>query len=168
MRRLAVAVAVLAGVLAAAPSGHAASWRHYRVKDPTQTLRRINALRTAIGASAVREVPAWSTGCARHIAYTMRNAMGHEETPGRPGYTRAGAAAGMSSVLFWPPREPFTRSDPSGEWSQAPYHQLQVLDPRMTRTGFSLGRLRAIVRGLCMTKKRKKVMTITPMTIGTA
>jgi hypothetical protein len=114
-----------------------ASWRRYRVADPAATLRRINTVRTSFGARPLQVVRAWSDGCARHIAYTRRNAFGHAEVPGRPGYSAAGALAGETSVLFSPPAEPFASR--LGAWANEPYHQVEVLDPRLARTGFSLG-----------------------------
>lgn len=142
-------VGAMAAALAAASPASAAHWTRYRVADPAATLRRIDHLRASIGEGPVTEVREWSNGCARRIAYTerRRNDFGHDEVPGRPGYTAAGAAAGGSSVLFWPPREPFAAGARLGAWAQAPYHQLQVLDPRLTRTGFSLGCM-ATLRGL--------------------
>jgi hypothetical protein len=114
-----------------------ASWRRYRVADPAATLRRVNALRASFGARPLTLVSAWSDGCARHIAYIRRNAFGHGEVPGRPGYSASGALAGATSVLFSPPAEPFASR--LGAWAAAPYHQVEILDPRLTRTGFSLG-----------------------------
>jgi hypothetical protein len=125
---------VLALVLAAPAE---ASWRRYRVADAATTLRRVNALRASFGARPLKLVRAWSDGCARHIAYTRRNAFGHGEVPGRPGYSSSGALAGETSVLFSPPAEPFARR--LGAWANEPYHQVEVLDPRLARTGFSLG-----------------------------
>jgi hypothetical protein len=122
-----------------------ASWRRYRVADPAATLRRVNALRASFGARPLKLVRAWSDGCARHMAYIRRNAFGHGEVPGRPGYSASGALAGETSVLFSPPAEPFgTRL---GAWADDPYHQVQVLDPRLTRTGFALGCMNTM-RGL--------------------
>jgi hypothetical protein len=57
--------------------------------------------------------------------------------PGRPGYSAAGRLAGETSVLFSPPAEPFATA--LGAWANAPYHQVEILNPRLVRTGFSLG-----------------------------
>jgi hypothetical protein len=115
------------------------------VADPGATLARVNALRQSFGAPPVRLVRAWSDGCARHIAYTRRNAFGHAEVPGLPGYSAAGARAGAASVLFSPPAEPFATR--LGAWADEPYHQAEVLNPRLERTGFSLGCM-STARGL--------------------
>jgi hypothetical protein len=135
--------ALVAVLLSAAPA--AASWRRYRVADPAATLARANALRQSFGAPPLRLVPAWSDGCARHIAYTRQNPFGHAETPGRPGYSESGARAGAVSVLFTPPAEPF--ATPLGAWADEPYHQVEVLNPSLERTGFSLGCM-STARGL--------------------
>lgn len=135
--------ALVAVFAVAAPAQ--ASWRHYRVADPAATLTRVNALRQSFGAPALRLVPAWSAGCAKHVAYMRRNAFGHDELPGRPGYTADGARAGAASVLFSPPAEPFATT--LGAWADEPYHQVEVLNPRLARTGFSLGCM-STARGL--------------------
>jgi len=146
-RRGLLAAALL--VLLATPSAHAAApaWKRYRVADPAATLARVNALRTSFGAPPLAEVPAWSVGCAKHMAYLNVHAFGHDEVPGARGYTRAGALAGQSSVLAFPPAEPFGRGNPLGLWAGAPYHQAQVLDPRLRETGFALGCM-DVLRGI--------------------
>jgi hypothetical protein len=122
----------------------AAPWDRHRVDDARATLKRVNALRASFGAPRLTEVPEWSTGCAKHVAYMVRNGIGHYEEPGAPGYTPDGATAGETSVLSLPPREPFPRRAPLGLWSDAPYHQSQVLDPRLRRTGFARGCMNTI------------------------
>lgn len=137
VRALTVRVcACLAALLMAAAPAHA-SWRRYRVADPAATLSHVNALRASFGARPLRLVPAWSDGCAKHMAYTRQNPFGHAEVPGRPGYSAAGAAAGLTSVIATPPVEPFASR--LGSWADEPYHQEQVLNPQLTRTGFSRG-----------------------------
>jgi hypothetical protein len=133
-----IRVAALLAAIPAIPAA-AANWRHYGVADPAATLRRVNVLRAQLEAPALTLVPEWSDGCAKHIAYTRRHPFGHSETPGAPGYTPDGALAGATSVLFTPPQEPFPKGDRLGAWADAPYHQIQVLDPRLARTGVSLG-----------------------------
>jgi hypothetical protein len=87
----------------------------------------------------------WSDGCAKHVDYMRRNAFGHAEMPGLPGYSADGARAGAASVLFSPPAEPFATR--LGAWADEPYHQVEVLNPRLARTGFSLGCM-STARGL--------------------
>lgn len=135
-------IAALVALAAAAPAAEAAD--RYRVASPKSTLNRVNALRASIGAPRLTEEPAWSTGCAKHMAYSALNGLGHFEDPSAPGYTPDGAEAGETSVLSWPAVEPFPRGRPLGLWARAPYHQLQVLDPRLRRTGFSKGCLNTI------------------------
>jgi hypothetical protein len=48
-------------------------------------------------------------------------------------------------VLFSPPAEPFATR--LGAWADEPYHQVEVLNPRLERTGFSLGCM-STARGL--------------------
>lgn len=139
MRLAAGALLGVALALAASTPAQAARWDRYRVDDPRATLKRVNALRASFGAPRLVEVPEWSTGCAKHVAYMVHHGIGHFEEPGKAGYTADGAHAGETSVLSMPPSEPFPRGTPLGEWAEAPYHQAQVLDPRLRRTGFARG-----------------------------
>jgi uncharacterized protein YkwD len=56
--------------------------------DATEMLRVQNELRAAVGAPAVRADERVTTAAQRHAEYLARNnALGHDETPGAPGFT---------------------------------------------------------------------------------
>ena len=99
---------------------------------PGTILAGLNAQRAANGIPGhVRENPAWSQKCARHIAY-MRSTgtFGHGEDPASPAYSRAGNWAGENSVLAkgssWPTGDPF---------AQAPIHLIQLMSPELREAG---------------------------------
>src|SRR5690349_16655330 len=71
---LSVALAIALTALAAVPvAAGAARSSSYGVASPSATLARLNALRSSFGASPVRLVPSWSTGCADHMRYIAQN-----------------------------------------------------------------------------------------------
>jgi hypothetical protein len=122
--------------LAAAALGAAAALATPAVAaaaTPAGVLAALNAERAANGLpAAVGEAPEWSTGCALHNDYRAANggaAVGHEEEPGRPGYTPEGDLAGRSAVLAgasWDAGNPF---------ADAPIHLMRIMDPRLVRAG---------------------------------
>lgn len=100
---------------------------------PAQVIAAVNGERARDGIPAnIVENPDWSRGCALHDTYRRLNgieATGHDETPGLPGYTPEGDAAGNSSVLA-------TRSWRTGNpFATAPIHRMQLLNPRITAMG---------------------------------
>jgi len=139
-RALGATLAALAIVLAGSATAAGAGWTSYLVRNPAATLVHLNALRRSYGATPVQLVQGWSTGCANHMRYLQRNrVITHGEQRRMPDYTAAGAMAGSTSVLSVPGTEPFPSDQPLGIWAQAPYHQSQVLEPLMRRTGFANG-----------------------------
>jgi len=121
----AAVLAPAAAALAATPAAVAAT--------PAQVLEALNAERAANGIPAgVREAPEQSVGCALHNAYRAANGgagVGHDEDPGRPGYTPEGAEAGGSAVLAgtsWAAGNPY---------ADAPIHLMRLMDPRLQRAG---------------------------------
>lgn len=80
---------------------------------------------------------ALSHGCALHNRYMKKTSppggilLTHYEIKGSPGYTAAGARAGMQSVLAT------GETKPQPTWDDAVYHRLGVLQPRLRFSGFS-------------------------------
>ncbi|MFV1958004.1 MAG: CAP domain-containing protein, partial [Planctomycetota bacterium] len=65
-------------------------------------LLAVNDFRNAVGLEPVRLDDDRSRGCRMHAEYIRLNSgdgMGHEEIPGRPGYSEEGVAAGRESVM---------------------------------------------------------------------
>lgn len=128
------AVLVAIALLAAVPTAAASD----RTFSDSAAVRWLNDLRAASGIPGhVSENPAWSSKCLRHIRWMERNgALRHDETPGTPGYSAAGAWAGSNAVLaagtHW------TASHLP--WLTAPIHLAQLLAPGLTRVGVAYER----------------------------
>jgi hypothetical protein len=121
-------VLTLALVLIAAPPARAAL-------APAEQIAALNAQREANGIPGdVVEVPGWTEGCRRHMAYIAANGgvLTHEEDPSLPGYTPDGAQTGRRSVIT-PLEDAFNAQGNAFEF--APLHLMQVLAPALTRMG---------------------------------
>jgi hypothetical protein len=103
-----------------------------RAQNSTRDLAFLNAERRALGLpGGIGLNPRWSAECAAHNSYDRtNNVFGHNETPGKRGYTTGGAWAGESAVLA------------QGSWSKsanpfetAPIHLLQLYTPSLTVIG---------------------------------
>lgn len=124
-----VAAVLLASALLVVPASADA-----QALNAQQVIGELNAQRAAHGIPAsVVEDAAGSDGCRKHLAYLKaNNTTGHDETPGNPGYTPEGRAAGNSSVLStgsWGSRTP------RNPYEYAPLHLLGVLQPSLVSTG---------------------------------
>ena len=117
---------------------------------------RINAWRAENGIPAVAENTLWSSRCALHNAYMLRNqVLAHEEDPSRPGYTSAGNEAGQSAILT--DGFPLRGSDPSlvfwgndRPFATAPLHLADLMNPRAASFGYAEATSGANAR-LCIT-----------------
>lgn len=126
-RLLLLAWVVLALGLGAAPA-HAI--------PPSDAIARINALRVANSIPPLAEDAELNAGCQAHARYMALNGgwdepVSHDETPGKPGYTVAGAEAARGSVLAGP----LGWLDPH-PWVGSPEHTRQIMDPELARTGY--------------------------------
>lgn len=140
--------AALAGL--ALSGGLAAGVAPAQALTPQQEIAFLNAQRAANGLPAgIVEVPEWSDGCAKHMAYLeLNNKFQHEESPSDPGYTAEGEAAGGSGVLSGAGRA--FGDDGTNAFEDAPLHLAQMLSPYLERSGASGGCL-ATLRGLSRT-----------------
>src|SRR6478609_5920671 len=103
---------------------------------PTDAVTRINALRAQNGLPPLVEDQLLSQECQAHARYMALNdgwdeGQAHGETPGRPGYSDAGARAARRSVLAGPTGW----SDPH-PWVASPEHVRLIMDPELQRTGY--------------------------------
>jgi hypothetical protein len=89
----------------------------------------------------ITDRPEWDEACAAHLNWLALNPSAwttnpHVEIPGTPGYTEAGAWAGLHSVLLG---QLVLLSESPGwydGWEEAPYHLLHLLDPSLTEIGY--------------------------------
>ena len=122
----------------AAGGARAGTARSTAVRTADAAIRQLNAERAANGIPGrIVENRSWSERCLEHARWMQRNHLvQHDETPGTPMYTAAGAWAGVRSVLSggypWT-----TRRTP---WDSAPMHLAQLLAPQLRQMGIGLFR----------------------------
>ncbi len=128
-RLLATLVVLATSFAALAPSAGAATAQ--------QAIGALNAQRAANGIPGdIVENPDWSRGCAQHMEYVRQNGDGdgHEEDPGKPGFTPEGQEAARSSVLGGT-----FGDDGKNGWEDAPIHLAQLLGPGLSVSGYADG-----------------------------
>jgi hypothetical protein len=124
LRLLVASIVIAAAALAAA--AFAAS--------PQRIVATLNAERVANGIpGGITLNHAWTVGCTHHVRYEELNGIPwtHEETPGKPGYTKDGQMAGgagdqQSGLGGWDAGDPFDR---------LPIHLANLLAPTLQQIG---------------------------------
>lgn len=136
----ACAVSLSLGPVVAPTASHAAPEEPAR---PTMTRfgwkATFNFYRATAGLAPLRASNAWSRGAQLHSRYMARNGIiTHEESPSKPYYTSAGAAAGRSGnvILTSGLPQPESQRHLIERWMTAPFHAAAMIDPALTRTGF--------------------------------
>jgi hypothetical protein len=131
---------LLVGILPAVVAGgaRAETAKSIAVRTPDAAIRQLNAERAGIGIPGrIVENRSWSGRCLEHARWMQRNHLvQHDETPGTPMYTTAGAWAGSRSVLSG--GYPWTTS--RTPWDSAPMHLAQLLAPQLHQMGVGLFR----------------------------
>lgn len=97
---------------------------HADVKGPV-IVKKLNALRAKVGIPTVKHSPRWSAACKAHDRWMNRNGLlQHQQIPRTPLASKAGAEAGLGSVLSqavsWRQGTP---------WINAPIHLMAILNP---------------------------------------
>ena len=124
MRLVVAAAAVTFAVLAG--QAHAAT--------PAQIVARLNAERAANGIpGGIVLDRAWTTGCEHHVRYEELNGIAwtHQETPGRPGFTKDGQLAG----LLGDQQAGLGSFDGSDPFDRLPLHLADLLAPTLAQVG---------------------------------
>jgi uncharacterized protein YkwD len=120
----------------------------FRTTDPERygkeveriLLDRVNRVREAAGLAKVTLDEGLSNGCRQHARYAARHleharlrGLGiHEQDPGLPGASAAGAKAGKASIIA-------VLSDPADSvdnWLATLYHRVPILEPELKRVGY--------------------------------
>ena len=118
--------------------------------SPQPWLDALNRYRATAGLAAVRGNPGLSPGAELHSRYIATNysdqirhsvnlgAAMHQEDPSKPGFTAAGAAAGLAGDVdeMWDPGAKHRSSWAIDNWMLAPFHRLSLLDPRLRNVGY--------------------------------
>jgi len=103
-------------------------------------LTTLNYYRAMAGLAPVADNPAWTASEVAHSSWmATNNRIGHDEIPGTPGYSTAGAVAARNSnvALAWYPypEQPSAREWVEG-WMTAPFHAAAMLDPRLRLSAY--------------------------------
>lgn len=104
----------------------------------------LNALRAAAGLAPCELDPELSGAAALHANYLELNEgrpeieglLAHQEFPGLPGVSPAGAQAGLNSVIAFGQASPTAAVD---EWMGTLYHRIPLLRRELSRIGLAIG-----------------------------
>ena len=117
-------------VLAVAPAQHAAA-------ATPAWLDRFNAWRANANVPALTENTTWDQGDVLHSTYMVKDdQVTHYELPSLPNYTVAGDAAAKAGNIQVSSSTSATDDGSIDWWMAAPFHELGMMDPRLTSTGF--------------------------------
>lgn len=113
----------------------------------TVWLTRLNHFRAISQLGMLHDDPAISAAARAHSQYLLANYAdkisggeplgdaGHEESPGKTGYSPAGAAIAPNAQLAWG-CGPYDTSGQIDQWIAGPFHRLPMLDPFLIEVGF--------------------------------
>lgn len=100
-------------------------------------LDRFNAWRTSVNLPALTENTTWDQGDYNHAVYMVKNdQVTHYELSTLPYYTVAGDTAAKNGNIEVNSSTSFTDEQSIDWWMAAPFHELGMMDPRLTSTGF--------------------------------
>jgi Cysteine-rich secretory protein family len=100
-------------------------------------LDRFNTWRGNAGLASLTENTGWSAGDYNHALYMVKNDLvTHYETPGVPYYTTAGDQAAQNSNIEVSSFTSTTDEQAIDWWMGAPFHAMNMMDPRLTSTGY--------------------------------
>lgn len=110
--------------------------------NSAEATQALNLQREANGIPAgITDRPEWDEACTAHLNWLTLNPSAwqtnpHVEIPGTPGYTEAGAWAGLNSDLLGQfaliPESPGWYDG----WEEAPYHLWHILTPALSEIGY--------------------------------
>jgi hypothetical protein len=100
-------------------------------------LDRLNAWRAASNVSTLSENSTWDLGDYDHSLYMVKNdQVTHYEDPSLPYYTTAGDTAARNGNIQVSSTTSTADNTAIDWWMAAPFHELGMMDPRLTSTGF--------------------------------
>lgn len=104
--------------------------------DNNDWLGIVNVYRAQSGLSPVAENSSWSAGARNHSCWMMLNDIAHDETPGTPGYTVDGDAAGNAGNVAVSSSSSSTARSHIDLWMSGPFHAIGVLRASLQTTGY--------------------------------
>lgn len=121
-----ICVSLVATVSAPVPAAASSVW-----------LDRFNLWRAASNLPPVTENTTWSQGDYNHSLYMVKNdQVTHYELSSLPYYTVAGDTAARNGNIQVSSMTSTTDDHAIDWWMGAPFHELGMMDPRLTSTGF--------------------------------
>lgn len=99
-------------------------------------LTTVNYFRAMAGLGAVKEDPTLSPGAYNHSCYMLYNGIGHDETPGKPGYTESGDRAGNAGNVAVSSGYGATARNHIELWMTGPFHAIGILRYNLRTVGF--------------------------------
>jgi hypothetical protein len=99
-------------------------------------LTTVNYYRSMAGLAPVTENPTHSAGAVLHSCYMLLNGMSHDETPGNPGYTPEGRAAGNNGNVAVSSATGASARSMIELWMTGPFHAIGLLRPNLQTAGF--------------------------------
>ena len=113
---------------------------HIRTASASTTpdwLARVNGWRAISGVPALPENASYSAGDYNHSVYMVKSGLiTHYEDPANPYYTAAGDTAARNSNIEVSSSTSMSDTSAIDWWMAAPFHELGMMDPRLTQTGF--------------------------------
>jgi uncharacterized protein YkwD len=134
----ALVTGLLLATLAALPSSHSVPVPiTANLASSGGWLDRLNAWRTTTGLSKLTENSTWSQGDYNHALYMVKNDLvTHYETVGVPYYTTSGDTASRNSNIEVNSTTSMSDEQAVDWWMGAPFHAMNMMDPRLAQTGF--------------------------------
>ncbi len=100
-------------------------------------LDRLNGWRSIANLPALSENSTWSQGDYNHSLYMVKNDQAtHYELSSLPYYTVAGDTAARNGNIEVRSSTAWTDSQAIDWWMAAPFHAINMMDPRLSSTGF--------------------------------
>lgn len=100
-------------------------------------LEEANRHRAIAGLGPVTENPDWSRGGELHARYMVKNdEMGHSEDPAKPFFSQEGLDAAKNGNVFVSSMAGTDSKVPVNFWMTGPFHQVAVIDPELSVSGF--------------------------------
>jgi hypothetical protein len=137
-RRRRMAAAAIAGSLLAIPISQRASAdpEPAFIATDADWLTAVNYYRQMAGVPPVVEDPNLSAAAGQHSCYMLTNGLGHDEVPGRPGYSPAGDEAGNNGNVAVSSSVTATARRHVELWMSGPFHAIGVIRPNLRSAGF--------------------------------
>jgi hypothetical protein len=100
-------------------------------------LSYLNEFRAGAGLELLTEVTSWSDGCWLHSRYMVKeDDPGHDEDPGSPWYTAAGATAAGNGNVAVSSSSTYPDTAFIDLWMTGPFHGVGIIDPKLAETGY--------------------------------